>query len=80
MLNRKAFKHSPKFKADYPIQTFPYAERMTTYIPSLTLPGEIFTRPAVSILLPVALGTSIGFIVRRTLHAIIGVQDLLIPL
>ena len=43
---------------------------MTTHIPSLTLPGEVFAQPAVSILLPMALGTSIGFIVRRTLHAI----------
>lgn len=39
---------------------------MTTYIPSLTLPKEVFAQPAVSILLPVALGTSIGFITRRT--------------
>ncbi|KAL9137622.1 MAG: hypothetical protein Q9175_001173 [Cornicularia normoerica] len=36
---------------------------MTTYIPSLTLPKEVFAQPAVSILLPMALGTSIGFIV-----------------
>ena len=53
---------------------------MTTYIPSLTLPGEIFAQPAVSILLPVALGTSIGFIVSRTLHVIIAQHYLLMPL
>ena len=39
---------------------------MTTYVPSLTLPGQLFTNPAASILLPVALGTGIGFFVRRT--------------
>jgi len=37
---------------------------MTTYIPSLTLPAQIFEQPAASILLPVALGTGIGFAVR----------------
>ena len=40
---------------------------MTTYIPSLTLPGQVFANPAASILLPIALGTGIGFAVRRTL-------------
>lgn len=39
---------------------------MTAYIPSLTLPGQIFAQPAASILLPVALGTGIGFSVSRT--------------
>ncbi|KAF2132575.1 TspO/MBR-related protein [Dothidotthia symphoricarpi CBS 119687] len=34
---------------------------MTTYIPTLTLPTFIFENPAVSILLPVACGTAIGF-------------------
>ena len=38
--------------------------RMTSYIPSLTLPGSVFAQPAASILLPVALGTGIGFAVR----------------
>ncbi|MCJ1458690.1 hypothetical protein MMC28_009064 [Mycoblastus sanguinarius] len=37
---------------------------MTTYIPSLTLPAQVFAQPAASILLPVALGTSIGFVIR----------------
>ncbi len=37
---------------------------MTTYIPSLTLPAQVFEQPAVSILLPVALGAGIGFAVR----------------
>ena len=39
---------------------------MTAYIPSLTLPAAIFAQPAASILLPVALGTGIGFSVSRT--------------
>ena len=38
---------------------------MTTYIPSLTLPAQIFAQPAASILLPVALGTGIGFSISR---------------
>lgn len=38
---------------------------MTTYIPALTLPSAIFAHPASSILLPVALGTAVGFAVSR---------------
>jgi translocator protein len=38
---------------------------MTSYIPSLTLPSAIFANPAVSILLPVALGTAVGFSMQR---------------
>lgn len=38
---------------------------MTSYIPSITLPGQVFATPAVSILLPVALGTAVGFSIRR---------------
>lgn len=53
---------------------------MTTYIPSLTLPGQLFEQPALSILLPVALGTSIGFIVSRTLLDPINLNCLLILL
>ncbi|KFY21794.1 hypothetical protein V493_07100 [Pseudogymnoascus sp. VKM F-4281 (FW-2241)] len=34
---------------------------MTTYIPSLTIPAGILLNPATSILLPVALGTAVGF-------------------
>ncbi|KAI9647594.1 hypothetical protein NHQ30_003979 [Ciborinia camelliae] len=37
---------------------------MTTFIPSLTLPGFIFIHPTTSILLPVVLGTAVGFSVR----------------
>jgi len=37
---------------------------MTTYIPSLTIPGIVFEKPALAILLPVILGTSIGFSIR----------------
>jgi len=40
---------------------------MTTFIPSLTLPAAIFAHPAASILFPVALGTAVGFAVRRKL-------------
>lgn len=39
---------------------------MTTYIPSMTLPSTIFEQPALAILLPVVLGTGIGFGVRPT--------------
>ena len=38
---------------------------MTSYVPSITLPGQIFAQPAASILLPIVLGTSVGFAVRR---------------
>ena len=38
---------------------------MTSYIPSITLPGQIFAQPAASILLPIVLGTSVGFAIRR---------------
>ncbi|KAK4148947.1 hypothetical protein C8A00DRAFT_38462, partial [Chaetomidium leptoderma] len=34
---------------------------MTTYIPSLTLPEAIFNNLPGSVLLPVALGTAVGF-------------------
>ncbi|KAL7900027.1 TspO/MBR family domain-containing protein [Trichoderma sp. SZMC 28014] len=34
---------------------------MTTYIPALTIPSNVFLNPASSILLPIALGTSVGF-------------------
>jgi benzodiazapine receptor len=35
---------------------------MTTYIPSITLPSFIFEQPAVSVLLPVVAGTTVGFL------------------
>lgn len=38
---------------------------MTSYIPSITLPGQVFATPAAAILLPVALGTAVGFSIRR---------------
>lgn len=51
-----------------PLADIPFSSPiMTTYIPSLTLPGQVFANPASSILLPVALGAGIGFVVRRTL-------------
>lgn len=34
---------------------------MTTFIPALTLPRQIFENPAASILFPVALGTAVGY-------------------
>jgi len=34
---------------------------MTTFIPSITIPAAVFASPAASILLPVALGTAVGF-------------------
>lgn len=37
---------------------------MTSYIPSLTLPGFVFEQPAVAILLPIAAGTAVGFSTR----------------
>ncbi len=41
---------------------------MTTFIPSLTLPAAVFANPAASILLPIALGTAVGFSVRSTYY------------
>lgn len=38
---------------------------MTTYIPSLTLPAQIFAQPALSILVPVGVGLGIGYFVTR---------------
>ena len=40
---------------------------MTTYIPALTIPYSVFANPAASILLPVALGTAVGYSTRRKL-------------
>jgi len=37
---------------------------MTTFIPSITLPAAIFANPTASVLLPIALGTAVGFSVR----------------
>jgi len=34
---------------------------MTTYIPSITLPYMVFENPAASILLPIALGSAVGY-------------------
>lgn len=38
---------------------------MTTYIPSLTLPSFVFDNAAVSILIPVVAGATIGYSTRR---------------
>lgn len=38
---------------------------MTTYIPQLTLPEAIFNSLPASILLPIALGTAVGYSTRR---------------
>ena len=37
---------------------------MTTYIPNLTLPSIFFNNPAAAILLPITLGTAVGFSTR----------------
>lgn len=37
---------------------------MTTHIPSLTIPAFVFEQPAASILVPIALGTAVGFAAR----------------
>ncbi|KJZ73525.1 hypothetical protein HIM_07081 [Hirsutella minnesotensis 3608] len=34
---------------------------MTTYMPSITIPSAVLQHPAASILLPIALGTAVGF-------------------
>ncbi|KND89519.1 Translocator protein [Tolypocladium ophioglossoides CBS 100239] len=34
---------------------------MTTYIPSITIPANVLQHPAASILLPIALGTAVGY-------------------
>ncbi|KAG9249834.1 translocator protein [Emericellopsis atlantica] len=34
---------------------------MTTYIPSITIPEAVFLNPAASVLLPIALGTAVGY-------------------
>lgn len=39
---------------------------MTTFIPNLTLPAQVFSTPAISILLPVVLGAAVGYSVSRT--------------
>jgi benzodiazapine receptor len=44
---------------------------MTSYIPGLTLPSIMFTNPAASVLFPIALGTAVGFSVRRKSDQII---------
>jgi hypothetical protein len=38
---------------------------MTTFIPSLTIPAAVFANPAASILLPIALGSAVGWTVSR---------------
>lgn len=38
---------------------------MTTFIPALTLPHQVFENAAASILLPIALGTAVGYSSRR---------------
>ncbi|KAI9847182.1 MAG: hypothetical protein M1837_003045 [Sclerophora amabilis] len=38
---------------------------MTTYIPSITLPGALFAQPAASILLPIGLGMGVAFAIPR---------------
>lgn len=42
---------------------------MTTYIPALTLPDSVFLKPALSVLLPIGLGTAVGFSATRMLSS-----------
>ncbi|KPM35626.1 hypothetical protein AK830_g10954 [Neonectria ditissima] len=39
---------------------------MTSFIPALTLPSAVFLNPAVSILLPIGLGTAVGLAATQT--------------
>jgi benzodiazapine receptor len=39
---------------------------MTTYIPALTLPEAVFNNLPASVLLPIALGSAVGYATRRT--------------
>ena len=39
---------------------------MTTHIPLFTLPEQVFAQPVLSILLPIAIGTGVGFAITRT--------------
>jgi hypothetical protein len=39
--------------------------KMTTYIPSLTLPSAIFENAALSVLFPIVAGTAVGFSTQR---------------
>jgi hypothetical protein len=41
---------------------------MTTHIPAITVPAVVFETPAASILLPVALGSAVGWSARRKQH------------
>ena len=59
--------YSPKIHQKQHIQQVSVSDsnaKMTTYIPSLTLPSAILANPAYSILLPVTLGTAVGFSTR----------------
>lgn len=38
---------------------------MTTYMPGITIPAAVLQHPAASVLLPIALGTAVGFGTRR---------------
>lgn len=50
--------------------------KMTTYIPSVTIPGFILEKPAASILLPIGLGTAVGFSVSRKIFQSIVISTL----
>lgn len=41
---------------------------MTTHMPGITLPAAVLQHPAASVLLPIALGTAVGFGTRRETH------------
>src|ERR1700722_1122475 len=56
----------PQLQAPMPILSYNLGSIMTSFIPSLALPSFVFEQPAISILLPVALGTGVGYSTRRT--------------
>ncbi|KAH7022823.1 TspO/MBR-related protein [Ilyonectria destructans] len=47
---------------------------MTTFIPALTLPSAVFLNPAVSVLLPIGLGTAVGLSARQTQKTYLGLK------
>lgn len=56
---------TPSLHSFPPSATREKAAAMTTYMPSITIPSAVLQHPAASILLPIALGTAVGFATRR---------------
>ena len=49
-----------------PILSYNFGSIIASFIPFLALPSFVFEQPAILILLPVALGTGVGYSTRRT--------------